>query len=225
MKWGGFEDSSSGCQMHWFLACSLPLVWGQPPCLTHLAENPLLAFDRPVKVRMGVQSGWRLGQGGQQGAFCGAQITERLAEVKVRSGGTPAVEVAVLQPVEVCGENPLLVPDLFQPQGLCGFSKLRLEGPRARLRQLDELLGDGGPARDDPPVARPLARGPDARPPIHPWMAPEPTVFGRQRGLNQRLGDLPVRDHPAEGSAVGTDHPQRLPATIQEFPFGNLVHE
>ena len=117
----GFEDPAGSRQVQWFLDRPLELGFRQPPSLPDLAKDPLLAFDRLLEVRMWIQARRGLRQSGQQGALRRTEVTQRLGKIKVRSGSAAAVEIAVVQASQVRGENPLLVPELFEPQSLHGL--------------------------------------------------------------------------------------------------------
>ena len=72
-----------------------------------------------------------------------AQVGRRFAEVKVRSGHDAKATVAVVQAVEIFGENPLLAPDLLQAHRLCGLDEFGEQRSRARRGELDDLVKKG----------------------------------------------------------------------------------
>ena len=131
------------------------------PDLAHLGDHPLLAFDGAFEVGVRVQTGGRLGQRREQRALGGTKVAERFGKVILRGGGAAAVEVAVIEAIEVGGENALFVPDLFEAPGLDSFDQLGAQGARAGLGELDELLGNGRAAGDDAPVQDELPGGAD----------------------------------------------------------------
>ena len=59
---------------------------------------------------------------------------------------TAAVEVAIVEAIQIGSENALLVPDLFQAQCLCRLDQFSAERARSPLGELNELLRDCGPA-------------------------------------------------------------------------------
>ena len=138
-----FEDPAGFGQGQRLDPIAVKFFRRQPAVGAHLAQDPFLAFGDAVKVGLRVQAGRRLGNRRQQRAFGRAQVRQGLGKVELRRGGGAAVQIAVVQPVEIFREDLLLAPDLFQAHGLQGFQHFRAERPWPGLRQLDQLLGDG----------------------------------------------------------------------------------
>ena len=141
-------------------------------------------------MRARIQSRRGLRQPGQQCAFGRAEIAQWFGKIELGRRRATAIVIAVINPVQILGQNPLFVPDLLQAQRLRRLDDFGLKRPRPRRAQLDRLLRDGGSAGDDAAVPDQLPRGAQVRPPIHAMMAPEPAVFRRQGGADQRLGDF-----------------------------------
>ena len=175
-----------------------------------------------IEMSNRIQPARRLGQSGQQGAFSGAEVAQWFGEVELRCRRAAAVEVAVVEAIQVGGEDALLVPDLFEPQRLRGLDELGAECARARFGELDELLGDGRAAGHDVPMARHLPGRANGGTPIHAGVLPEPPVFGGERGLDQCRWNLAILNDPAEGLILRADAAQRPPRAIQDLQLWNL---
>ena len=94
---------------------ALELIFAQRTRESHLAQDPPLPVDRAREVRLRVQPARGLRQPGQQGAFSGTEIAQRLGEVELPRASAAAVEIAIVQAIQVGGQNPLLIPHLFEP--------------------------------------------------------------------------------------------------------------
>ena len=186
-----------------------------PPA--HARENPYLAAAGGGEMRARIQSRRGLRQPGQQRAFGRAEIAQRFGEIELGRRHAAAVVIAVIHPVQILGQNPLLVPDLLQAQRLRCLDDFGLERSRPGRAQLDRLLRDGGSAGDDAPVPNQLPGGAQVRPPIHAVMAPEPAVLRRQRGADQRLGDFRQGRELLEGTVAVAGQAQRLAVPVQQL--------
>jgi len=158
---------------------------GDEANLAHPFKHPELALACPVRMAQGIEARGRLGQAGEQGAFRDAEVPQGFAEVKVRGGRAPGVQIAVVHAVQVLRDNALFVPRLLEPQGLESFDELGAKGARTGLCELDQLLGQCRAAAEYPAMPDQAPGRPQRCLPIHAGMAPKAFVLSRQGGPDQ----------------------------------------
>ena len=185
----------------------------------HAAENPVLAAHGAVAVVMRVEARRGLGQTREQRGFGGAEVGEGFAEKMFRRGGDAEAEVAVIEAVQVFGEDAVFAPDLLEPQGLRGLAEFG--GERARTRtwfgDFDELLRDGGTARNDAAVTHEARGGARGREPIDAGMIPEAFVLRGERGGDEVRRNLREARGMRETAVVVRKLAQRAVVAIDEF--------
>ncbi len=105
------------------------------PCCFHQPQHDLLARDGEVGVGEGVVDAGGLRQTGQQGAFGQEQVGGRLAEIGLRGGLDAVGHAAVIDLVEVQGQDfvlgvaPRSAPRPAPPRAVCGAGKARCVHP------------------------------------------------------------------------------------------------
>ena len=66
---------------------------------------------------------------------------------------------------------------------------------------------------------------PGGGPPVNPRVAPESPVLGRQRRLDQGLGDFAILDRAMKRAITRTHHAQGLTVPIEELQLGSGAGE
>ncbi len=106
-----------------------------------------------LRMAQGIEARRRLREAGKQGALGEREIGERFLEIEARGLGGTGAQVAVIEAVEVGGEDPGLGPAHFQTPGGERFMDFRERRAfRRRGGDFDELLGDGRGPGNNPPV-------------------------------------------------------------------------
>ena len=167
--------------------CHGPGTLLRSQCARHLhpCENPFLTLLRQLEAPVWIQPRGRLWQAGEEGRLRRAQVAQGLREVMFSRRRAACVQAAVVDAVEVGGEDALLVPDLFESQRLRRLNELGPPGAWTPSRQLDELLREGGAAGNHAAMPCVLPERAEGRTPVHAVMMPEALVLSGERRINE----------------------------------------
>ncbi len=156
------------------------------PASTMLVKHLRGARRGFVAVADRIESGRRLQQAGDQGAFVEISPPRRFAEIAMRRGVDAISAGAEINPVQIDLEDLILGEAVFEPQRQQGLADLAREAALGRQEQvLGELLGDRAAALDDMAGGEIGDRGADEPDRIDAEMAIEAAVLGRDHRLGQ----------------------------------------
>ena len=188
--------------------------------VVHAAENPVLAAEGAGAVAVRVEARGGLREAREERGFGGAEVGEGFGKEMFGGGGDAEAEVAVVEAVQVFGEDAVFGPELFEAQGLGGFANLGGEGARARFGDFDELLGDGGAAGENAAVPDEAPRGAQGGEGIDAGVLPEAFVFGGKGGVDEGFGDLFEAGWVREAAVVVGDFAEGATVAVGEFEAG-----
>ena len=175
--------------------------------------------------------GRRLEQAGEHGGFGEVHVARRLVEVELRGGVDAERAAAEIGAVEVQFQDLVLGEARFQPQREERLLDLALDGALVGEEQvLRQLLGDRGAALAHAAglgVGDERAHGAGN---VDAEMLVEAPVFGRERRLDQRIGELRQRDRivvldaaAADLVAVAVEERHRELGLLQPVVVGGLA--
>ena len=190
----------------------LDFLFGRGAVLGDPIEHPVAASLRLLRITAGIVIVGRLRQPGEERRLAEGQFVERFVEVDQRRRLDPVGTRAEINLVQVQLEDAVFGKRLLDPgrqQDLLDLARhCQLVGQQ---HVLGNLLRDRRGA-DRPALAVPAPeigqRGPEHRDRVDPAMAVEVLVLGRQKGLDDLLGDRADRHkNPALGRILGQQPP------------------
>ena len=196
---------------------------GDVPAPSQRAQDRVAAAERGAGVVERVVVGRRLRQPGQKGSLLERQPARRNREVRLGRSLDPVGVVAVVDVVEVGGEDPVLRPGTRELDGEAGLDDLPLQRLVAReIEVAHELLRDGGAALDDAAGADVGDERPEDPHRVYAAVLVEPPILDRDGRLRHPRADRARRD----GRPVldgGQDADQAAVHTVNERVVG-LAH-
>ena len=206
----------AGADLQLFGARLLRLVVGDEAGFLHPVDDVELSAAGTARVVDRVVGGGGLGQASQHRRFGHGDLLQRLAEVGLRRGGEAIGAVAQVDLVHVDLEDPIFREQVFQLEGQQDLVDLAGEGLLGRQVHVARHLHRDGRGALALGAVQVRQAGPHDSLVIHPAVAVEAGVFGRQHRVDHHLGDVCDRGEVAsllaefaQQRAFGGVDPQR----------------
>src|SRR6266436_5361959 len=143
----------------------------------------------------GIEASGRLRQTGHENCFAQSEIASRFAEIRSSSGLRTESPIPVAAAIQVFRQNSLLAPAPFQfPSDDCLVKFAAPTASVTAVRELHELLGDRGCARNNMPRAQIPCGGGSGGAPVNAAVLIKPPVLQRHGDARQPRSHLLERD-------------------------------
>ena len=171
------------------------LALGHEPGLDKIIEHHVGTCARGRQIDMRREFRWRLEQAGQHRRFRQVHVARGLVEVKLRRRVDAESAAAEIGAIEIQLENLVLRQPHFEPERKECFLDLALDGALVGQEQvLGQLLADGRAALHHAAGARIGEHRAEQAWDVDAEMLVKTAILGRERCLDQMIGELVQRD-------------------------------